>query len=216
MRGEDSQHLCEALLKADGEEAVTELLKQAGYWDQPELWRHYGDVENNWGQGGNQQSLAEAALAEKIVNSVDARLINECRMKGINPTSREAPPSIRSAVARFFDDSTSDKIATGGLVEDWGSMKTLRIADQITLCTTGVRPAELNITIADCGEGQTASRLPDTILSLNKSNKMYVPFVQGQFNQGGTGALRFCGNHNLQLVISKRNPAFLVPGITSR
>ena len=51
--------------------------------------------------------------------------------------------------------------------------------------------------------------MPKTILSLNESNKMYVPFVQGQFNQGGTGALRFCGNHNLQLVISRRNPAFL-------
>ncbi len=38
---------------------------------------------------------------------------------------------------------------------------------------------------------------------------MYIPFVQGQFNQGGTGALRFCGKRNLQLVISRRNPALL-------
>ena len=38
---------------------------------------------------------------------------------------------------------------------------------------------------------------------------MYVPFVQGQFNQGGTGALRFCGKDNLQLVISRRNPKLL-------
>jgi hypothetical protein len=28
---------------------------------------------------------AEAALAEKLVNSVDARLINECLVRGINP-----------------------------------------------------------------------------------------------------------------------------------
>ena len=56
-------------------------------------------------------------------------------------------------------------------------------------------------------EKATPRRLPLTILSLNRSNKMYVPFVQGQFNQGGTGALRFCGHRNLQLVISRRNPA---------
>ena len=211
----DSKSLCMALLKADNEKTVIELLREAGYWDRPELWRHYGDVENNWAQSGNQQSLAEAALAEKLVNSVDARLIDECRMKGIDPRANEAPSSIRAAVARFFENTRGDKTATGGFIQDWGETKTREIAEQITLCATGVRPAELNITIADCGEGQTASSLPDTILSLNKSNKMYIPFVQGQFNQGGTGALRFCGTDNLQLVISRRNPSLLDEGASA-
>lgn len=213
MTKDESKLLCEALLNADDEDSVINLLGQAGYWGRDELWRHYGDVENNWGQGGNQQSLAEAALAEKIVNSVDARLINECRMRGIEPTSAEAPATIRVAVAQFFEGSKGDKIATGGFVGEWGEAETRKIADEITLCATGVRPAELNITIADSGEGQSASRMPDTILSLNKSNKMYIPFVQGQFNQGGTGALRFCGKHNLQLVISRRNPDLLDEGV---
>src|SRR6266481_2141135 len=53
--------LCIALLHAETEDEVIGLLKTAGYWDQPALWRHYGDVENNWGQGGNQQSLADTA-----------------------------------------------------------------------------------------------------------------------------------------------------------
>ena len=206
------KNLCRDLLEADNEEAVISLLQEAGYWDCPELWRHYGDVENNWGQGGNQQSLAEAALAEKIVNSVDARLIDECRARGIDPASAEAPSSVRSAIAKFFEDSQVDKIATGGFVEDWSDAKTREIAEQITLCATGERPTELNITIADCGEGQSASRLPETILSLNKTNKMYIPFVQGQFNQGGIGALRFCGTHNLQLVVSRRNPSLMSQG----
>ena len=207
MNSGDCRRLCENLLRAESEDAVIDLLREAGYWDRPELWRHYGDVENNWGQSGNQQSLAEAALAEKIVNSVDARLINECRVRGIDPAGPDAPRSIRSAVARFFDSSTSDKLATGGLVEDWSTEKTRQIAEDITFCATGTRPSGLNISIADHGEGQSASRLPDTILSLNKSNKMYIHFVQRQFNQGGTGALRFCGTHNLQLVVSRRNPA---------
>ena len=203
------KRLCSQLLRADSEEFVIGILREAGYWDRPEFWRYYGGVENNWGQSGNQQSLAEAALAEKIVNSVDARLINECRVRDIIPSSTDAPQSIRSAVARFFEDSIGDKIATGGYIEDWGDNKIRDVAEQITLTATGQRPDELNLTISDCGEGQSASRLPDTILSLNKNNKMYIPFVQGQFNQGGTGALRFCGAHNLQLVISKRNPSLL-------
>jgi hypothetical protein len=211
MAVENNRELCVALLKAESEAEVVALMEEYGYWDKPELWRFYGDVENNWGQSGNQQSLAEAALAEKIVNSVDARLIDECKKRGINAASREAPQSIRTAVAQFFEHSAGEKIATGGLIEDWSTQKTRQVADQITLTATGTRPAQLNLTIADCGEGQTPGRLPDTILSLSKSNKVYIPFVQGQFNQGGTGALRFCGNHNLQLVISKRNPAHLGP-----
>lgn len=202
--------LCLALLHAETEEEVIALLTKSGYWQKPELWRHYGDLENNWGQGGNQQSLAEAALVEKVVNSVDARLINECLERGIDPKGPDAPKSIREAVSRFFEGGTGKKMATGGLIEEWSDEKIREVAQGITLCGTGTRPI-MNLTISDCGEGQTPRKIPLTILSLSKSNKMYIPFVQGQFNQGGTGALRFCGRHNLQLVISRRNPKLLGP-----
>lgn len=205
----DARELCLRLIRADTEADAIKILQEAGYWDRPELWRHYGDVENNWGQSGNQQSLAEAALAEKIVNSVDARLINECLARGIDPRGDQAPQTVRSAVARFFENSAGDKLATGGYLEDWTDDELRAVANGITLCATGTRPQQLNITIADVGEGQTPDRLPETILSLGKSNKTMIPFVQGQFNQGGTGALRFCGKHNLQLVVSRRNPALL-------
>ena len=197
-----------ALLHAETEDEVIALLKKEGYWDKPELWRHYGDLENNWGQGGNQQSLAEAALVEKIVNSVDARLINECLEHGIDPKSADAPKTIREAVSRFFEGGAGKKLATGGLIEEWSDEKIREVAQGITLCGTGTRPV-MNLTIADCGEGQTPRKMPLTIMSLSKSNKMYIPFVQGQFNQGGTGALRFCGKQNMQLVISRRNPKLL-------
>jgi hypothetical protein len=202
--------LCIALLHAETEDEVIGLLQTAGYWDQPDLWRHYGDLENNWGTGGNQQSLAEAALVEKIVNSVDARLVNECLERGIDPKSADAPQTIRQAVSRFFEGGTGKKLATGGLIEEWTDEEIRKVAQGITLCGTGTKPI-MNLTITDCGEGQTPRKIPTTILSLSKSNKMYIPFVQGQFNQGGTGALRFCGRHNMQLVISRRNQKLLGP-----
>jgi hypothetical protein len=210
MKNGEIRNLCVGLLHAESEQEVIQILEDAGLWSDPALWRHYGDLENNWGQGGNQQSLAEAALAEKIVNSVDARLINECLARGIDPKKPDSarPKTIREAVARFFEGGTGEKMATGGLVEDWSNEKIRQIAQGITLCASGTRPI-LNLTISDVGEGQTPDRLPETILSLSKSNKMYIPFVQGQFNQGGTGALRFCGQRNFQLVISRRNPALL-------
>jgi len=201
---------CISLLHAETEGEVIELLSKHRYWDEPGLWRHYGDLENNWGQGGNQQSLAEAALVEKIVNSVDARLINECLERGIDPKGPNAPKTIREAVSRFFEGGTGMKMSTGGLVEEWSDEKIREVAQGITLCGTGTRPI-MNLTISDCGEGQTPRKIPLTIMSLSKSNKMYIPFVQGQFNQGGTGALRFCGKNNVQLVISRRNPKLLGP-----
>jgi len=216
MAAQDNKSLCLALLNADSEEAVVELLKEHSYWENSALWRHYGDVENNWGQSGNQQSMAEAALTEKIVNSVDARLINECRVRGIDPRSSEAPRTVRRAVARFFENSSGNKLSTGGYLEDWTDSKLRSVASGITLCATGTRPLQLNITISDVGEGQTPDCLPETILSLGKSNKTMIPFVQGQFNQGGTGTLRFCGKHNLQLVVSRRNPTLLDDQKTER
>jgi hypothetical protein len=210
MNNGQIRDLCIGLLHAETEEEVIGLLTKADYWHDPAVWRHYGDVENNWGQGGNQQSLAEAALVEKIVNSVDARLVNECLERGIDPRSPEAPKNIRQAVYRFFEGGTGKQMATGGLIEDWPEEKIREVAQGITLCGTGQKPI-MNLTISDCGEGQTPRKLPTTIMSLSKSNKMYIPFVQGQFNQGGTGALRFCGKNNVQLVVSRRNPKLLGP-----
>ena len=60
--------------------------------------------------------------------------------------------------------------------------------------------------IVDDGEGQTPQSFPDTFMSLAKSNKMRIPFVQGKFNSGGTGVLQFCGDQNLQLIASRRHP----------
>jgi hypothetical protein len=212
----EPRKLCETLLHANTETEVIDILRRAGYWDDPTCWRYYGDVENNWAQSGNQQSLAEAALVEKLINSVDARLINACLERGIDPRGPRAPKSIREAVARFFDDSSGTKQETGGRVEDWSDAKVREIARGINLCATGLRPNGLSLTISDSGEGQTPDRVPTTILSLNQSNKMYIHFVQGQFNQGGTGALRFCGEDNLQLVISRRNPKLVGNHFTRR
>jgi hypothetical protein len=210
MNNGQIRDLCVGLLNAETEDEVIAFLREAGFWEDSTVWRHYGDVENNWGQGGNQQSLAEAALVEKIVNAVDARLINACLERGIDPKGSDAPQSIRAAVSRFFEGGSGDRISIGGFVEEWPAARIREIAQGITLCGTGTKPI-LNLTISDCGEGQTPRKLPTTIMSLNKSNKMYIPFVQGQFNQGGTGALRFCGKNNLQLVISRRNPKLLGP-----
>jgi hypothetical protein len=105
MNDAAAKDLCLSLMMSDTEEGVIQLLKAAGYWDNRAAWRCYGDSENNWSTIGNQQSNPDAALIEKLVNSADARLMNECLVRGIDPTGPEAPQTIRQAVAQFFEES---------------------------------------------------------------------------------------------------------------
>jgi hypothetical protein len=200
-----------SLLRADSEEEVIDLLKKEGYWDDPGAWRLYGDKEGNFATAGGQQSRPEAALVEKIINCVDARLLLECRLRGIDPESSHAPSSVRDAVAQFFEGRRSEDDQAGTLLQ-WPASKRTEESRSITIAATGDRPTQgrktrkMCLTITDQAEGQSAKRLPKTILSLNEKNKQKIHFVQGKFNMGGTGALRFCGTQGLQLVISRRHP----------
>ena len=206
MKGAQSkeQQLCMALLRADTEEEVIALLGEQGYWDNPGLWRAFGDREDNFSTIGNQSGSPDGALVEKLVNSVDAVLMGECLIRGTKPNSPQAPKSISQAVAEFFFDDRS-KADTLGSISYWDTEKRREFSDLITLAATGARQKP-SFTVVDAGEGQTPNSMPNTLLSIDKQNKVDVHFVQGKFNMGGTGSLRFCGRNNLQLVISRRNP----------
>ncbi len=214
MNDAQIKDLCLSLMKADTEETVISLLRAAGYWDDSSVWRNYGDNESNFSTIGNQSSRPDSALVEKLVNSADHRLINECLVRGIDPESPDAPQFMREAVARFFDEEVRPGGITAGLIGEWDEDKRKAIAEGITLAATGPTARQEGnpcFTISDSGEGQTPEKMPDTFLSLptHGSDKIKIPFVQGKFNMGSTGVLQFCGKRNLQLIVSRRNPAIL-------
>jgi hypothetical protein len=206
-------------MRADAESEVVSILKDAGYWDDPAVWRLFGDAANNFSTIGNQQSEAIAALVEKIVNGVDARLINACISKGIDPESPLAPQSIREAVATFFEGREYFRPDRDGRIADWDNKRTTAEGRLLTLAATGYKSGHglPCLTIADQGEGQTPDSFPETFLSLLKDNKLRIHFVQGKYNMGGTGALNYCSQrHRLQLIVSRRNPALLPDGAPDR
>ena len=190
--------LCLSLVQCESEEQIISLLKKENYWDKEENWQYFGGDEGNYSIIGNQQSKPEAAIVEKIINSVDAILLGECLKKDINPESKEAPQSINDALVKFFhiDDGKLTNIT---------ARERSHLAENILFISTGQKTVP-NYAIVDKGEGQSPARLHDTILSLRKSNKLRIPFVQGKFNMGGTGVFRFCGERNIQFLLSKRNP----------
>jgi hypothetical protein len=206
-------------MRADSQEEVVALLEDAGYWSDDDAWRYLGDQEGNWSAIGNQQSEAVASLIEKIVNGVDARLVNACLATGADPTSPAAPQSIREAVARFFDDGVLVDSERAGRIVNWDGTRLTAEGRLLTVAATGFMPKDgvPSLTISDQGEGQTPDSFPDTFLSLSRTNKFRIHFVQGKFNMGGTGALQYCkGPHRLQLIVSRRNPDLLAPNATDR
>jgi len=128
----------------------------------------------------------------------------ECLKRGIDPESEEAPKNIRDAVAMLFEDRRAQNDEAGTL-RNWSAEKRTQHARFITLAATGGRPTrgqrtkKMCVTIADQGEGQSAARFPRTILSLNAKNKQRIRFVQGKFNMGGSGALRFVDHPDYNL-----------------
>jgi hypothetical protein len=214
VNSKDARKLFEALLYSDSEDEVIAVLNSAHLWDDTKVWRRYGDSENNWSEAGNQQSRSDAALIEKLVNSIDARLTNECLAASIDPEGPKAPRTIREAVAVFIEKHPKPHTEAAGRIKDWDDKFRSKVSRDITLAATGFRPQDGKpcFTIVDRGEGQSPDAFPDTLLSLNRTNKLRIPFVQGKFNMGGTGVLKFCGKWNLQLVLSRRNPALLPKG----
>jgi len=194
----NTKELCLRLAQCEAEENVIELLRREKMWDDPSVWQFYGSNENNFATIGNQASRPENALIEKIVNSVDAVLMAECLSRGCDPEGTEAPTSIADAQQRYFG-------IRDGKLSNLTPTERSNLADKICLVATGAKTNPC-YTVIDRGEGQSPKAMPDTLLSIGRSNKLRIPFVQGKFNMGGTGVFQFCGYHNLQLILSRRQP----------
>ncbi|MDC0309299.1 hypothetical protein OAL72_00965 [bacterium] len=193
-----TEQFCLQLIHCESEKAVEKLLRSKGYWDDEKAWKNYGDNENNFSIIGNQQSRPEAALVEKIINSVDSVLMANCLKDGIDPECSAAPKTMKDAVAQFL-------CIPNGSISNLAPRNRTPVAENIKFIATGGK-AKPNYIILDKGEGQTALTLPKTILSLGKSNKLRIPFVQGKFNMGGSGVLQFCGRSGFQLIVTRRDP----------
>lgn len=189
--------LCLALLRAQSEDEVTSLLSRYGLLD-IKHWKVLGDMPNNRAIVNNQSQDPTGALVEKMINSIDAMLTKECFLRGVNPDSSDAPCDMTKAAERFFR-------VRGGDLANLSRKERTMLAENIQLVATGSK-SDPSYLVIDRGEGQTPLRFEETFLSLRKSNKARIPFVQGKFNCGGTGVLPFCGKQAYQLIISRRCP----------
>lgn len=206
LSDKEAMKLTLALLHAETEDAVGEIIEKNSFMKDASNWLPYGGVPNNWSMCSNQSSEAIPALTEKVINSIDAVLMRECFKEGVNPEGPHAPQTMEQAAAHFFGKKVLG-FEEGKVGKIFNEEERKKFAEQIKLVVTG-SASENNVLIIDSGEGQHPKDFHNTLVSLAKSNKMKIPFVQGKHNQGSTGAMMFCGKRKrgYQLIISRRCP----------
>ncbi|GJQ54436.1 MAG: hypothetical protein HKUEN07_10050 [Rhodocyclaceae bacterium] len=206
-----SRRVALALIEADSVDDIQAVLndKEAKEWfDDPQHWSPYGNRDKNWDTVGNQQTNPIGALVEIVTNGIDSILLRKAREGGLaDMRSPEAPQSMFEAVKRFFPHVVEGKI---GLLEPPQRTELARQCMQMAVR----RPYRKNhqyptYTIVDAGDGQLPEDFPKTFLSLSEKNKEGISFVQGKFNMGSTGSLRFCTRSDIRLghyklIVSRR------------
>lgn len=206
-----SRRIALNLIAASSAEEVKQVLDDEEaryYFGDPQHWSPYGNREKNWDTVGNQQTNPIGAFVELITNGIDTTLLRHAREAGIlDARGADAPQSMFEAVKRFFPQVNEGKIAK------LSPEQRTQLAQKCMLVAVqrGVRKNHTypTYTLVDFGDGQLPQDFPKTFLSLSEKNKEGIPFVQGKFNMGSTGSLRFCTRSDIRLghyklVVSRR------------
>ena len=197
----NSEELCMALLRAESEAEVDDVLADAGPDTGAMTWHPVDGRETNFNVVTNQASTGAKALTELCTNMVDAILLRHAYAQGIDPASPAAPQSVTEAVRKLV----RLRNAPSGILAEVDAPKDLREYAEANL-VIGVT-GETNIpcfTFVDTGEGQRPDDFADTFMSLSSGRKSEIPFVQGKYNMGSAGVLSYCGRRWYKLVVSRR------------
>lgn len=195
-----SRRLAMALVAAESASDVKAVLSDDEakyYFDNPANWSPYGNREKNWDTVGNQQTNPVGALVELIINGEDAILLRKAKEANISdPRSGHAPRSMFEAVKRFFPQVNEGKIQKLSPAQRTNlAEECIRIGIRRAARSNSRYPSYV---VIDAGSGQRPEDFPRTFLSLGEKNKEGIPFVQGKFNMGSTGSLRFCTRSDIR------------------
>ena len=204
MKPAESKKMLERLLSSVSTKEVEVIVQEHNFSDDD--WKPYGSREKNWDTVSNQQTSAVGALTELITNSIDAVLSRKAYESGIEDlSSDQAPQSMQEAVQKFYhvNEGKLSSLESGALTDL--AKKSILIG--VKRRTNGKKYP--TITVVDFGEGQNPGCFPKTFLSLSETNKEGIGFVQGKFNMGSTGSIRFCTQSDItqkhyKLIASKR------------
>lgn len=159
--------------------------------------RFLGDRESN---AGTVQIASNpySPIIERVTNANDSMLEFRAELDG----SERMPATPREAASRWFGVPM-----TG--INDLTESERRNLASNVRVVLEDSGQKALpTIFITDRGIGQHPSDFPNTILSLNQSNKLHKRWLQGAYGQGGSATFRFC---DYTILIGRRAPELLGP-----
>ena len=173
-----STELLQALLQATAAEQVESAI-EALRASQPDIGTMpFGRRENN--RGIIEVSTDPGrSLIERVTNGIDAVLEQGHDEHGGIPAAR-TPKEAAAAWLGVPNLGLSEMTAN--------ERRTLARHVQITLLE-GEGKAARTVEIRDAGIGLSPAMMPDTILSLNESNKIQKHYLAGTYGQGGSSTL---------------------------
>jgi hypothetical protein len=183
---------------ADIDSLETELVKRVGV----ERIRYLGDNESNW---------------SSVASAVDPRVVVFERVTNMWDALIEAEAERR----RDFSQPTPADAAHAFLGVPRGGPSEMTEAERRALTTRAVlmlrdsndpvrRPT---LAFRDLGIGLTVEQMPETILSLERSNKLRKPYTHGVFGKGGSVACMFS---LATIIVTRRQPDLLGEGQEDR
>ena len=188
------------LLYANTEKDVDEIIQSHPGMKDAGNWHPVDGRDTNFNTIGNQSQNGGKAATELITNMVDSMLTKDCLERGIDPKSERAPKTMYDAAGKIMSIS-------GGRIID-GDKNNLRdyAKGNLIIGIVGSRSGEVRpcYVFCDNGEGQHPDKFKTTFLSLTAKNKSKISFVQGKYNMGSSGVLRYCGSMWYKLIISRR------------
>lgn len=201
----DARETCVRLLSAESEAEVQAVIDATPEMGNANNWRPLDRRETNFNVTSNQASDGGKALTELMTNMVDAVLMKHAYQKGIDPKGPAAPRTMYEAVDKLIKNLRGGKLVNLDPDDPW-----LRDFAQknLVIGITGAKTKREGLpcyTFVDNGEGQRPEDFEDTFLSLSAGNKKSIPFVQGKYNMGSSGVLRYCGRRWYKLIVSRRH-----------
>ena len=146
------------------------------------LWRPVGDRKNNLATI-NIGSFPASGLVERITNAIDTVIERKWEERGQPDIS-----SPRQAATELFS------IPNGSLrnIKNARDKALAEISKNVcvTIWDSG-NDSRPTVDIRDFGKGLLSKEFPDSIMSLNNSNKIGKKFLSGAFGQGGSTALPY-------------------------
>ncbi|QKC89478.1 hypothetical protein EB230_14415 [Mesorhizobium sp. NZP2234] len=200
----DSKKICLALLGTESEAEVDKILAEIPEMRDARNWHPLDGRETNFNVTSNQASDGGKALTELMTNMVDAVLLKHAYQKNIDPKGKSAPNTMYDAVDELVQKMHGGKLVNLAANDPW--LKTFA-QNNLAIGITGAKSKSEGLpcyTFADNGEGQNPDDFESTFLSLSAGNKKAINFVQGKFNMGSSGVLRYCGRHWYKLIVSRR------------